>query len=123
MPIYEYEALSPDSSCQECRQGFEVLQRINEEPLLTCPNCGKKVRKVISWCRSLVVESCGEQVRVERKINEYEKSGRYSHAAELADKHSEKTNDRDLKVRALENYKKAGYDADSLTKHSKPNND
>jgi hypothetical protein len=43
----------------------------------------------------------------------------WSHAAELADKHSEKIKDKNLKVRALENYQKAGYDADSLSKHAK----
>ena len=47
----------------------------------------------------------------------------WSHAAELADTHSEKTKDKGLKNRALDNYKKAGYDADSLAKHAKLNND
>jgi hypothetical protein len=44
----------------------------------------------------------------------------WSHAAELADTHAEKIKDKNLKTRALENYKKAGYDADSLAKHAKP---
>jgi hypothetical protein len=39
----------------------------------------------------------------------------WSHAAELADKHSETTGDGSLKTRALDNYKKAGYDVDRLT--------
>ena len=43
----------------------------------------------------------------------------WSHAAELADKHSEKTQDKGLKTRALENYKKAGYDTKLLDKHAK----
>ena len=43
----------------------------------------------------------------------------WSHAAELADKHSEKVKDNNLKIRALENYQKAGYNADSLAKHAK----
>lgn len=47
----------------------------------------------------------------------------WSHAAELADKHSEKVKDEGLKLRALDNFKKAGYDADSLAKHAKLNND
>jgi len=33
----------------------------------------------------------------------------YSHAAELADKEAERTSREDLKTRALDNYKKAGY--------------
>ena len=60
---------------------------------------------------------------MEKKIKEYEKSGMWSHAAELADTHSEKTGDNGLKNRALENYSKAGYDADSLSKHAKKNTD
>ena len=119
MPIYEYHALTPDNACHKCRHGFEVFQRINEKPLSTCPHCGSKVKKVISWCHSAVLEESGDHVAVKNRIKEYEKSGMWSHAAELADKHSEKTKDRKLKTRALENYKKAGYDSDSLARHAK----
>ncbi len=41
---------------------------------------------------------------------EYERQGMYSHAAELADKESEKPEKTHLKERAMEDYKKAGYD-------------
>ena len=34
MPIYEYR-------CQSCDFDLEKLQRINDEPLLECPECGK----------------------------------------------------------------------------------
>ena len=34
MPIYEYQ-------CQSCGCGLEKLQRINDDPLLECPECGK----------------------------------------------------------------------------------
>jgi putative FmdB family regulatory protein len=113
MPIYEYQALIPENACKECRNGFEVLQQIHDKPLTNCPDCGHKVKKIISWCRSAVMETSEEHVRVSNKINEYEKSGMWSHAAELADKHSENINDKSLKVRALENYKKAGYSIDT----------
>ncbi len=69
------------------------------------------------------MEKSEEHAGVENKIKDYENSGMWSHAAELADKHSEKTKDKNLKVRALENYKKAGYNADSLAKHAKLNDD
>jgi hypothetical protein len=52
----------------------------------------------------------GGPSRVERQIKAYEKEGMYSHAAELADKEAEKTKRDDLKTRALDNYKKAGYE-------------
>jgi hypothetical protein len=52
----------------------------------------------------------GGRSRVDESIKEYEKQGMYSHAAELADKEAEKTKRNDLKDRALDNYKKAGYE-------------
>jgi putative FmdB family regulatory protein len=119
MPIYEYQALTPDNACDNCRHGFEIFQRISEKPLSTCLHCGNKVKKVISWCHSAVMEEPGEHAGIKNKIKEYEKSGMWSHAAELADKHSEKIKDKNLKTRALENYKKAGYDSNSLARHAK----
>ena len=41
MPIYEYR-------CQKCGRAFEVLQRMNEEPLQHCIHCDGKVEKLIS---------------------------------------------------------------------------
>ena len=123
MPIYEYQALDADSSCDYCRYGFEVFQQINEKPLRTCRYCGQSVKKIISWCRSAVMEKSEEHTSVENKIKDYERSGMWSHAAELADKHSEKIKDKNLKIRALDNYKKAGYNADSLSKHAKFDDD
>jgi len=34
MPIYEYK-------CQICDYNTEVLQKVTDKPLITCPNCGK----------------------------------------------------------------------------------
>ena len=117
MPIYEYESVDPKKGCNKCAQRFETIQDISEEPLSVCPSCGQKVRKVMSWCRSAIVETPEEYTRVEKQISHYEKEGMWSHAAELADKHSEKIKDKSVKMRALDNYKKAGYDAHSLEKH------
>ncbi len=42
MPIYEYK-------CQNCGYYFEILQRISEEPLSTCPECKKNaLKKLVS---------------------------------------------------------------------------
>lgn len=114
MPIYEYQAANKDLSCPTCSDSFEAFQGINEEPIASCPQCGNKVRKTISLCRAVVVEGNEEDARVNRSIREYESAGMWSHAAELSDKHSEKTGDSSLKDRALENYKKAGYKVDGL---------
>ena len=42
MPIYEYK-------CQSCGHYLEILQRISEEPLSTCPECKKNaLKKLVS---------------------------------------------------------------------------
>ncbi len=42
MPIYEYE-------CQACGYKKEALQKLSDEPLVDCPECGKpKLKKLIS---------------------------------------------------------------------------
>ncbi|MBN2033617.1 MAG: zinc ribbon domain-containing protein [Deltaproteobacteria bacterium] len=123
MPIYEYRATRSTRACSHCRTAFETLQGIREEPLKACPKCGGPVKRIISRCRFAVVESSDRNRQVESKIRDYEASGMWSHAAELADKHSEKIKDKGLKTRALDNYKKAGYDVDTLLKHADAIND
>lgn len=42
MPIYEYQ-------CQECSHLFDALQKMNDEPLTDCPDCGESaLRKLLS---------------------------------------------------------------------------
>lgn len=42
MPIYEYQ-------CKACGCNLEKLQRINDEPLVECPECGKpELRRMVS---------------------------------------------------------------------------
>jgi len=118
MPIYEYESKDPEEGCGKCRTRFEIFQQMSEEPLAKCPVCGGPLKKVISWCRAAIVETPEESSKVEGKIKQYEKEGMWSHAAELADTHAEKTKDKALKTRALDDYKKAGYDARTLDKHA-----
>jgi putative FmdB family regulatory protein len=38
MPIYEYQ-------CQACSKELEALQKISEEPLQDCPDCGESTLK------------------------------------------------------------------------------
>lgn len=117
MPIYEYEALSQDKGCQKCARGFETIQSLYERPLVRCPSCGGEVRKIVSRCRAAVVEAGEHHTRIRQRIRAYEKAGMWSHAAELADKHAEKTGDASTKLRAVENYSKAGYDSATLDRH------
>jgi putative FmdB family regulatory protein len=42
MPIYEYQ-------CQDCGHKLEVMQRLTEGPLKTCPSCAEEgLKKLIS---------------------------------------------------------------------------
>ncbi len=42
MPIYEYQ-------CNECDHKLEALQKMSDEPLQECPDCGKQsLRKLVS---------------------------------------------------------------------------
>lgn len=42
MPIYEYQ-------CQDCAHKLEVMQRISDARLTTCPSCGKDaLQKLVS---------------------------------------------------------------------------
>ena len=42
MPIYEYK-------CRECKHAFDALQKMSDDPLTDCPDCGKPaLRKLLS---------------------------------------------------------------------------
>jgi putative FmdB family regulatory protein len=110
MPIYEYEPTSNEKKCHHCERGFDVIQRISDLPLTACPNCGEAVRRKISRPRVILPGSARGKDETEQKVADYERQGMFSHAAELADKESEKPEKAHLKERAMEDYKKAGYD-------------
>ncbi len=110
MPTYRYGAVEPERGCDHCQPGFEIVQRITEPELKVCPWCQSSVQRIL-FPPTVVVKG-SPLTEVDRKIKEYEKQGMWSHAAELADKEAEKTKREDLKTRALEDYKKAGYDFD-----------
>ena len=100
MPIYEYRATG--KGCDYCRGGFEIKQRIYAKPLSKCPKCQAPIRRLMSRFRTLVAETSDGASATERKIREFEREGKWSHAAEIADKSG-------LEDRARENYKKAGH--------------
>lgn len=123
MPIYEYQALDPLRGCNKCRQGFETIQGIADKPLRRCPDCNGKIKKLISKCHAAIYEPSQESIRIEKTIHEYEKSEQWGHAAELADNFAHQSKDRNMRERALNNYKKAGYDASTLDRHAKITDD
>lgn len=46
MPIYEYIA-STACACKQCQPGFDLLQKLSDPALATCPDCGAPVHRVI----------------------------------------------------------------------------
>ena len=42
MPIYDYK-------CSDCEHQIEVIQKINDEPMIVCPKCSKRsLKKLVS---------------------------------------------------------------------------
>jgi len=41
MPIYEYR-------CKKCSKEFELVQKITDDPMSECPDCGGKVERLVS---------------------------------------------------------------------------
>ena len=60
MPTYEYE-------CTSCHHTFEVLQRITEDPLTKCPECGKRVKRLIGGGTGIIFKGSGFYVTDSRK--------------------------------------------------------
>ena len=46
MPIYEYAAA--DKGCPHCEGHFDVLQKLNDDKLTQCPECGALVVRLIA---------------------------------------------------------------------------
>lgn len=47
MPIYEYRPVD-ETSCGFCVNGFELMRKMDEPGLLTCPECGAAVKRIMS---------------------------------------------------------------------------
>lgn len=52
MPTYEYE-------CSECGHRFEKFQSMTDKPLKKCPECGKKVKRLISSGSGVIFKGSG----------------------------------------------------------------
>jgi putative FmdB family regulatory protein len=48
MPIREYTATDPKKSCAYCRDGFELMERLNADALADCPECGSAIQRQLS---------------------------------------------------------------------------
>ncbi len=52
MPTYEYK-------CESCEIEFERFQKMSDDPLTVCPECGGTVRRLISTGGGLVFKGPG----------------------------------------------------------------
>ncbi len=52
MPTYDYE-------CKTCGHRFEAFQSFNDEPLKSCPECGKRVRRLIGGGVGIIFKGSG----------------------------------------------------------------
>ena len=52
MPTYDYE-------CKSCGYRFEEFQKMSDEPLNTCPECGRPVRRLIGTGGGIIFKGSG----------------------------------------------------------------
>lgn len=52
MPTYEYE-------CNKCKQHFDVFQKMTDEPLKKCPECGGRAHRLISSGSGIIFKGSG----------------------------------------------------------------
>jgi putative FmdB family regulatory protein len=54
MPIYTYRAKEPDqTTCANCKEVFDVFQKITEEALANCPDCGAPIVRIFHATQNL----------------------------------------------------------------------
>jgi putative FmdB family regulatory protein len=52
MPTYGYE-------CKSCGHTFDAFQAMSDEPLKTCPQCGKELRRLINGGSGIIFKGSG----------------------------------------------------------------
>ena len=52
MPTYEYE-------CIDCGHKFDLFQKINDQPIKTCPKCRKEVKRLIGKGSGIIFRGSG----------------------------------------------------------------
>jgi len=52
MPTYEYE-------CTHCGHNFEISQKMTDRPLEKCPQCNRKIRRLIGTGAGIIFKGSG----------------------------------------------------------------
>ena len=76
MPSYDYE-------CTVCGHRFEVFQNMSDPPLTDCPQCGKRVRRLIGGGTGIIFKGSGFYVTDNRKSST--NGSKYSEKKESSD--------------------------------------
>jgi putative FmdB family regulatory protein len=95
MPIYEYR-------CESCGHDMEVLQKMSDEPLTVCPECGRPALKKLISAGGFILKGTGW----------YETDFKGGNKQASDKKEAEKTPDKGAKQAA----KKTGGDSKPVTK-------
>jgi len=74
MPTYGYE-------CKSCKHTFDVFQSFKDEPLKTCPKCGKAIRRLINGGTGVIFKGNGFYVTDNnKKTGISDKNGKSEHS-------------------------------------------
>jgi putative FmdB family regulatory protein len=47
MPFYEYQVREGHEGCDTCRHGFEKWQKMKDDSLTACPDCGAPIQRLL----------------------------------------------------------------------------
>ena len=57
MPIYTYRAKDVSTACDQCRESFEIMQKISESAMDVCPTCGKPIVRILHPASNVRLEN------------------------------------------------------------------
>ena len=90
MPIYEYEPLRPKAGCDKCATcggTFEAIVRIGASPP-PCPSCRSRKNTKLMGAPAIQIKEARATGRIEKRVKNYLKDGKFSEATRFADKAS-----------------------------------
>jgi putative FmdB family regulatory protein len=100
MPIYEYE-------CAKCTGVFEVIVDRCENGT-PCPSCRSRDTKKLIAAPSIHVRGGNATPRIEKRVKDYLKDGKFSEATRFADKAASMTKSENVKRIAEKLHNKTG---------------
>jgi putative FmdB family regulatory protein len=68
MPLYTYRVKHDGAGCERCRENFDVLQKMDDERLKRCPDCGAEVQRIITGANLVSSRHYGDKLYSREKI-------------------------------------------------------